>query len=143
MLIRSLSSSDLMSFEVTLGPSPSDCMRPLLFTKVQWFRGGLVSKAHGLLYHSTLGSSVIKQTEKIIAIMGKAHRCLDLAPGLGVSPCVGRSRFEPPSMTVYHSQSLLITLYHSLYVRASPSREAGEAHIFPRPLPFGSNYDSC
>ena len=28
---------------------------------VQWFRGGLVFKAHRLLYHSTLGLRVIKK----------------------------------------------------------------------------------
>ena len=28
---------------------------------VKWFRGGLVLKAHGLLYHSTLGSRGIKK----------------------------------------------------------------------------------
>ena len=31
---------------------------------VKWFRGGLVFKAHRLLYHSTLGSRVIKKKKQ-------------------------------------------------------------------------------
>jgi len=31
---------------------------------VQWFRSGLVFKAHRLLYHSTLGLRVIKKKKK-------------------------------------------------------------------------------
>jgi len=31
---------------------------------VQWFRGGLVFKAHRRLYHSTLGSRVIKKKKR-------------------------------------------------------------------------------
>ena len=34
-----------------------------LYRNMQWFRGGLVCKAHGLLYHSTLGSRAIKKKE--------------------------------------------------------------------------------
>jgi len=36
----------------------------LLYRNVQRFRGGLVFKAHGLLYHSTLGLRVIKKKKK-------------------------------------------------------------------------------
>ena len=36
----------------------------LLDTSVHWFRGGLVLKAHRLVYHSTLGSRVIKRKKK-------------------------------------------------------------------------------
>ena len=36
---------------------------PLLHINVQRFRGGLVFKAHRLLYHSTLGLRVIKRDE--------------------------------------------------------------------------------
>ena len=32
---------------------------PLLHRNVQWFRGGLVRKAHRLLYYSTLGLRVV------------------------------------------------------------------------------------
>ena len=63
------------------GPSLSDCMfhldvvalqvnaaktdlRPLLSRNVERFRGGLVFEAHRLLYHSTLGSRVIKEKKK-------------------------------------------------------------------------------
>jgi len=35
--------------------------RELLHRNVQRFRGGLVVKAHRLVYHSTLGSRVIKK----------------------------------------------------------------------------------
>jgi len=36
----------------------------LLSRNVEWVRGGLVSKAHRLLYHSALGSRVIKKKKK-------------------------------------------------------------------------------
>ena len=36
----------------------------LLYGNVQRFRGGLLFKAHGLLYHSTLGLRVIKKKKK-------------------------------------------------------------------------------
>ena len=32
---------------------------------VKWFRGGLVPKAHRLVYHSTLGSRVIKKKKDV------------------------------------------------------------------------------
>jgi len=32
---------------------------------VEWLRGGLVLKAHRLLYHSTLGSRVIKKKKRV------------------------------------------------------------------------------
>jgi len=35
-------------------------LRTILYRNVQQFRGGLVFKAHRLLYHSTLGLRVIK-----------------------------------------------------------------------------------
>ena len=34
----------------------------LLDINVQWFRGGLVFKAHNLVYHSTLGLRVMKKS---------------------------------------------------------------------------------
>ena len=36
----------------------------LLQRYVKWFRGGLVFKAHRLLYHSTLGARVTKKKKK-------------------------------------------------------------------------------
>jgi len=36
----------------------------LQVSNVQWFRGGLVFKAHRLLYHATLGLRVIKKKKK-------------------------------------------------------------------------------
>ena len=35
-----------------------------LSRNVEWFRGGLVFKAHRLLYHSTLGSRVLRKKKK-------------------------------------------------------------------------------
>jgi len=40
-------------------------LEQLLHRSVQRFRGGLVFKAHRLLYHSTLGLSVIKKKKKV------------------------------------------------------------------------------
>jgi len=40
----------------------------LLRRNVQRFRGGLVSKAHGLVYHSTLGLKVIKEEEVLLPV---------------------------------------------------------------------------
>ena len=37
----------------------------LLGRTVKWFRGGLVFKAHQLLYHSTPGSRAIKKKKKV------------------------------------------------------------------------------
>jgi len=39
-------------------------LRPRHHVNVLWYRGGLVFKAHRLLYHSTLGSRVIKKEKK-------------------------------------------------------------------------------
>jgi hypothetical protein len=36
---------------------------------VEQFRGGLVSRAHRLLYHSTLGSRVIKKKKKYLIVV--------------------------------------------------------------------------
>ena len=36
----------------------------LLPRNLKWFRGGLVSKAHRFVYHSTLGSRSIKKKKK-------------------------------------------------------------------------------
>jgi len=40
----------------------------LLYRNVQRFRGGLVFKAHRLLYHLTLGLRVIKKKANIISV---------------------------------------------------------------------------
>ena len=40
---------------------------------VKWFRGGLVFKAHGLSYHSTLGLREIKK-KKRIRVLGARDR---------------------------------------------------------------------
>ena len=40
---------------------------------VRRFRGGLVFKAHRLLYHSTLGSRVIKKKKKAPCIANRAE----------------------------------------------------------------------
>ena len=38
-------------------------------TLLQWFRGGLVVKAHRLLYHSTLGLRVSKKKKNLVAFV--------------------------------------------------------------------------
>ena len=42
----------------------TDLEKVLLSRNVKRFRGGLVVKAHGLLYHSTLGLRVIKKKKR-------------------------------------------------------------------------------
>ena len=39
-----------------------------------WFRGGLVFKSHGLLYHSTLGLRVIKKKRKMHGVPEAPNR---------------------------------------------------------------------
>ena len=56
----------LTTLEVAVGvTAPSEAskvpVRQLLYINVQRFRGGLVFKAHRLVYHSTLGLRVIKK----------------------------------------------------------------------------------
>jgi len=43
-------------------------VQQLLYRNVQRFRGGLVFKAHRLLYHSTLGLRVIKKKKTVILL---------------------------------------------------------------------------
>ena len=43
---------------------PVMCVNVLLHINVQRFRGGLVFKAHRLLYHSTLGFRVLEKKKK-------------------------------------------------------------------------------
>ena len=40
---------------------------------MQWFRGGLVFKAHRRLYHSTLGLRVIKKKKKKYEVEGSGY----------------------------------------------------------------------
>jgi len=58
-----------------------------VYQNVQRFRGGLVCKAHRLLYHSTLGLSVIqKKKKKFTEMGGLAAKVLPLhllLPGCG------------------------------------------------------------
>jgi len=51
----------------------------VLHRNLQRFRGGLVFKAHRLLYHSTLGLRVIKMKKKIwYRVLGSGFRVQDL-----------------------------------------------------------------
>jgi len=54
---------------------------------VKRFRGGLVFKAHRLLYHSTLGLRVIKKKKKFVCVPRKTLRGTSLPgyPGRGVT----------------------------------------------------------
>ena len=45
-----------------------------LYRNVQWFRSGLVFKAHQLVYHSTLGLRVIKLKRRGLATV-EQERC--------------------------------------------------------------------
>ena len=49
----------------------------LLYRNVQWFRGGLVFKAHRRVYHSTLGSRDIKQ-KKVWGVHHAVEHCKDV-----------------------------------------------------------------
>jgi len=49
-------------------PSSLACALQLLSRNVKRFRGGLVFKAHRLLYHSTLGLRVIKKKKHSILV---------------------------------------------------------------------------
>jgi len=42
----------------------------LLYRNVQWFRGGLVFKAHRPVYHSTLGVRVTKKNKELKGLSG-------------------------------------------------------------------------
>ena len=62
----------------------------ILCGNVKWFQGGLVSKAHRRMYHSTLGSRVMqKKREKwrnLISIKTKTVECtLWGGPGKGIT----------------------------------------------------------
>ena len=54
---------DLFDFDYEVEPILQVCTfeEQLLYRNVQRFQGGLVFKAHRLLYHSTLGLRVIKK----------------------------------------------------------------------------------
>jgi hypothetical protein len=44
---------------------------------MQRFRGGLVFKAHRLLYHSTLGLRVVKKKKKTVVVQPGVRSCQD------------------------------------------------------------------
>ena len=50
-----------------MGEAPRSVQEQLLYRNVQQFRGGLVFKAHRLLYHPTLGLRVIKREGELTA----------------------------------------------------------------------------
>ena len=106
---------------------------------VQRFRGGLVFKAHRLLYHSTLGLRVIKKKKKTLevdAVMPVDAYTISLSLtlslslsvslthtlSLSVSLSVSHSLSLSPSLTLSHththSQSQSHTLYETLEVEA-------------------------
>ena len=63
----------------------------LLYRNVQRFRGGLVFKAHRLLYHSTLGLRVMKKKDLEVEL-----EVVDLGVGLGVDRGTSLIRKRPP-----------------------------------------------
>jgi len=56
------------------------CFRLLNLRNVKRFRGGLVCKAHRLVYHSTLGWRVIKKKTEVVERVHLGHH---LVEGLG------------------------------------------------------------
>ena len=60
--------------------------RQLLYRNVQRFRGGLVFKAHRLLYHSSLGSRVMKKKKRA----RKLQSALKLSSERGTCEAVGK-----------------------------------------------------
>ena len=58
----------------------------MLDRNVERFRGGLVFKAHRLLYHSTLGSRVIKKKKKIHKPDSGEHQHKGLVFGVRAGP---------------------------------------------------------
>ena len=62
---------------------------------VPWFRGGLVFKAHRLVYHSTLGSSVIKKKRRTPNPTTAPANWTQLRSGLGANFRLGRVEFDP------------------------------------------------
>ena len=83
----------------------------LLYKNVQWFRGGLVLKARGLLCHSTLGLSVIKKKKNREILRATVRRnpetggsvsgrCSSRRPSLG-----GSTTFTSPASSRYSRQT--------------------------------------
>ena len=62
--------------------------QPLLHRNVQRFRGGLVFKAHRLVYHSTLGLRVITKKKRRTSWSSPSARAS--------TPCRSRARYRPP-----------------------------------------------
>jgi len=63
---------------------------------VKRFRGGLVFKAHRLVYHSTLGSNVIMKKKKASAIEAAASTAM-LAPPICTDACTSQLKAQGPS----------------------------------------------
>ena len=78
----------------------------LLNINVQWFRGGLVFKEHGRLYHSTLGLIVIKRRKRSTALsQGPAYHSLPpRAEDARARPwhCMPAARSTPASAQTGH-----------------------------------------
>jgi len=95
---------------VAVGNLTSGPGEQLLGRNVQWFRGGLVFKAHRLLYRSTLGLRVIKKRRE--EEDGVAVGNLTSGPGAALS------RYLPfplsPSFSLYLPVFLSLTLSLSL-----------------------------
>ena len=79
-----------MHFAIVLDPNNGETLSPeqLLHKNVQRFRGGLVFKAHRLLYHTTLGLRVIKKkkTREDKAVVDFRTQTLNLEPYMLKTP---------------------------------------------------------
>ena len=103
----------------------------MLYRNVQRFRGGLVFKAHGLLYHSTLGLRAIKKREEEVRGVDEVWLVRE-----AVLRAVDREHTAPPLLGCLHvgrpathaavspSHSLAHSLAHSLtHSRTNPVGE--------------------
>ena len=68
----------------------------LLSRNVEQFRGGLVFKAHRLLYHSTLGLRVIQKKEKKL---DSWHSCASWSRLVPIQGYLAHKK-QPPSRTL-------------------------------------------
>ena len=95
--------------ELWKGFAKSQSPQQLLYINVQRFRGGLVSKAHTLLYHSTLCSRVIKKKKESprMLVVSKVILCLSDAAKTGYP--------------VQHSGVVCLSLYQSCAFPIVPS----------------------
>ena len=83
-------SGEFLEWELYRAVQLSSSEQPLS-RNVERFRGGLVFKAHRLLYHSTLSLRVIKKKRKSLVVL------LERLPGAGGSEDLGQLGQDEPA----------------------------------------------